>query len=226
VDADLWLAEIDRLAAGVTHFEALRQRLFVEEGFAGATDDYYDPDNSLLHRVLERRRGIPISLSVVAIEVGRRAGVVVEGIGMPGHFLIRSAGSDQFCDPFHGGALLDERDCETRFRHVTGADATVPFGAESLPVVDDHQILARMLANLAHIYRAQGKPSDLEWVLRCQRALPGMATGATLHLAETLTTRGRFRDAARELEATATQANAADRQRLLQVARAVRARLN
>ena len=183
LDADLWLAEIDRLAAGVSHFEALRQRLFVEEGFTGATDDYYNPDNSLLHRVLERRRGIPISLSVVAIEVGRRAGVVVEGIGMPGHFLIRSAGSVQFCDPFYGGALLNEQECEARFRQVTGADATVAFGAETLPVVDDHQILARMLANLAHIYRAQANLADLEWVLQCQRALPGMATQATLHLA-------------------------------------------
>lgn len=226
VEVEAWLAELDRLADGPTSFEDLRQRLFVEEGFAGAVDDYYEPHNSMLHHVLEHRRGIPISLAVVAIEVGRRAGVVVEGIGMPGHFLIRTPGADRFCDPFHGGVLLDEQECETRFREATGADTTVRFGADALPVVDDHQILARMLENLASVYSTRGKLGDLEWVLRCQRAIPVVRTRAALRLGETLVAAGRFLDAAGELERSAAEADTADRERLERAAHAARARLN
>jgi regulator of sirC expression with transglutaminase-like and TPR domain len=226
LDRDVWLEELDRLAAGVDNFEALRRRLFVERGFAGAVDDYYNPDNSLLHRVLQHRRGIPISLSVVAIEVGRRAGVAVQGIGMPGHFLIRSPESGRFCDPFHRGALLDETDCQTRFRQATGAGEEVPFGPEALPVVDAHHILARMLANLAHIYRAQGRTGDLEWVLRCQRAIPPVRAQAALRLGEVMAAQGRFTEGAREIEATAERVDAAEREPLGHAARALRARLN
>src|SRR6185437_9087185 len=79
LDAGIWLRELDRLAQGIDSLEALIHRLFVEERFAGNTADYYDPRNSLLDRVLHRKLGIPITLSIVCLEVGRRAGVTLEG---------------------------------------------------------------------------------------------------------------------------------------------------
>src|SRR3546814_4479768 len=86
------MGRLDALAAGVAEptVEALTAHLFGVEAFAGDTDSYFDPRNSLLSDVLDRRLGIPITLAVVAIEVGRRCGVPLVGIGMPGHFLVRS----------------------------------------------------------------------------------------------------------------------------------------
>lgn len=226
LDPQVWLRELDGLAAGLGSFDELRQRLFVDLGFAGAVEDYYNEDNSLLHRVLQRRRGIPISLSVVAMEVGRRAGIPVQGIGMPGHFLVRSSESGRFCDPFHGGILLDDRALLARFREVTGAGGDVHLGPGILPVVNAHQILARMLANLAHIYRASARTPDLEWTLRCQRAIPGVRAQAAMQLGEVLAAQGRFLDGARALEETAQRVDASEREGLTRAARGIRARLN
>jgi regulator of sirC expression with transglutaminase-like and TPR domain len=222
LDEQVWLSELDRLAVGVTDFESLRQRLFVAEGFTGAIEQYHGAESSMLHRVLETRRGIPISLSVVAIEVGRRAGVAVEGIGAPGHFLIRDPVSGMYCDPFHQGDLLEEEE-------VPALLASVGAGAElrpHLPVVTTHEILTRMLTNLVHLFRRSGRVRDLEWALRCQRAIPGIRVDAVLHLGESLASQGRFLEAAQELETTALETDAADAKRLLTAARAVRARLN
>jgi len=107
LDASLWLQELDRLAERVDSLETLIHRLFVEENFAGNTTNYYDPRNSLLDQVLERRLGMPITLSVVCLEVGRRAGVSLEGVSMPGHFLVRPMATDHYLDAFNGGALHD-----------------------------------------------------------------------------------------------------------------------
>ena len=118
VDVDAGCARLDELAAACSapSFDAVREELFARRGFSGATDDYADPRNSYLDAVLERRRGIPISLSVVVIEVARRLGVAVNGIGMPGHFLVQEAGADDiWCDPFYGGELLDVDGCRARF---------------------------------------------------------------------------------------------------------------
>ena len=98
-----------------TRVEALNGYLFGEEGFHGNNEDYYDPRNSFLNDVLDRRTGIPVTLSAVYMEVGRRCGLEVEGIGLPGHFIVgvrcspRLDGGgepQQLVDPFHGGALL------------------------------------------------------------------------------------------------------------------------
>src|ERR1051325_105084 len=86
--------------------EALNRYLFDEQGFAGNAAEYYDPRNSMLHRVLERRLGIPITLSVVYMEVGRRAGLRVEGVGLPGHFIVRAYESDDASDD-NEGTLVD-----------------------------------------------------------------------------------------------------------------------
>lgn len=209
LDADAWLAELDHLAAGVRDFDGLRERLFIEEGFVGARDDYYDPDNSLLDRVLARRRGIPISLSVVAIETGKRAGVAVEGVNAPGHFLIRDPVTGALCDAFNAGAWVDE-----------------PESAGPLPLADAHQILARMLNNLVSIYQGRGRLNDLEWTLRCQRAIPLARAEATLRLGRLLSQRGQFLDASAVLLATAEEVDATDAERLTNEARSLRARLN
>ena len=157
-DVEAGLAALDALALScpAPTLDELRHHLFVREGFAGNADDYYDPANSFLDKVLERRRGIPITLAVVAMEVGRRLGLVVEGIGAPGHFLARHGGT--VFDPFHRGATVD----------TTTVDAAL------LEPATTTVILARMLANLKQIYLGAGDATALEWVLRLRTAIPGI----------------------------------------------------
>ena len=209
------LGELDRIAAGLDSVDALLNRIFVEEGFAGDTENYYDPRNSLLPDVLARRRGIPITLSVVCIEAGRRAGIALEGIGMPGHFLIRPAGTQSYQDPFTG-CPLDLAACEALFRGATGADADVPFGPHLLTVAPPKAILARMLENLRGVYRAAGQLADLEWVLRMRLELPGAGGALVAELGEVLAAQGRWVQGAQLLEARGFD----------RAARALRARLN
>jgi hypothetical protein len=132
LDVEEYLVRLDELAgralarAGVapaSRLAALRHVLHEEEGLRGNEKDYYDPRNSFLNDVLDRRLGIPISLSVVWIEVARRAGVVLEGIGFPGHFLARYAspsGQEVYVDAFHGGEMLSVDECVARYRARTG----------------------------------------------------------------------------------------------------------
>lgn len=138
----------------------LGRALFEEVGFRGNTADYYDPRNSFLREVLERRTGIPITLAVVTMEVGRRAGVRASGIGFPGHFLVRvheRPGDDgEVIDPFNGGAALREADLAELLRRVVGPEAR--FEPSLLEPTTNRQILTRMLQNLAGIY---GKAGDL-----------------------------------------------------------------
>src|SRR5829696_7811715 len=120
VDIAANLARLDDLAekCPAPTLDALVTHLFRTEGFAGNRADYYDPRNSFLHEVLDRRLGIPITLSIVVLEVGRRLGVPLSGVGLPGHFLVRDKVDDRvFIDPFHGGRLLDESAC--RRLHAT-----------------------------------------------------------------------------------------------------------
>lgn len=228
LDAAHWLAELDRLAAGVDSLEGLRHRLFVEEGFAGNSRDYYDPRNSLLHEVLRRRLGIPITLAVVAIEVGRRAGVALEGVGMPGHFLVRPVGSPRHLDVFAGGVELDLAECERRFRAASGAGPDVPFGAHLLAATPTRAILTRMLENLRAVYRTRARPRDLEWVLRMRMLLtpPGADLTELLELAEALGEQGRWTEGARLLDERADTLDDPRADRLRMAARMLRANLN
>jgi regulator of sirC expression with transglutaminase-like and TPR domain len=131
--------------------EILRQHLFVDLGFSGNTRDYYDPKNSFLNEVLTRRLGIPITLSVVYIEVARRLGVRVQGVGFPGHFLMRVDGSAQqaMVDPMSGLAL-DTRGLTRLVERALGSRAKLePQMLSPTPV---RHIVARMLMNLRGIY--------------------------------------------------------------------------
>jgi regulator of sirC expression with transglutaminase-like and TPR domain len=130
----------------------LRECLFEEEGFAGNTDDYGDPRNSFLNDVIERRLGIPITLSLVLIDVGRRLGLDMEGIGLPGHFVTgaRVGGEHVLLDPFHGGAILTGEACSDVVARALGR--RIELAAEHFKPVTNRQFLTRMLANLKGSY--------------------------------------------------------------------------
>lgn len=135
----------------------LNRFIFEELGFTGNQTDYYDPRNSLLSEVLERRTGIPITLSVVYMEIGRRAGLHVDGIGLPGHFIVRAreatSGESLLVDPFNG-KIIDAEDCQERLDTIYGGQA--PLTDVHLRPVSTRDILARLLRNLKGIYAQAG----------------------------------------------------------------------
>lgn len=180
LDPSEYLRRLDDLAARLrTSLEAttsnedkihaINSLLFTEEGFRGNADDYYDARNSFLNEVLDRRLGIPITISIVYLEVGRRAGVPFYGIGLPGHFIVGlPSGNDRiFIDPFNGGRILTEEDC----RELSQAywTASRPFDRRYLEPVWPKQILVRLMRNLKAIYwqtESQDKAWQMiEWIL-------------------------------------------------------------
>lgn len=163
--ADGLRPRLPRGAAAATAARLLASHLFEECGFRGNRADYYDPRNSFLNDVVERRTGIPISLSVLAIEVGRRLDIPIEGVGFPGHFLVRVAGpgSPLLLDCFRGGAPVEADELLTRLRSLSetssGPDFTQvpPRFLEGTPTAG---ILARMLRNLLRIYLEKRAPAQ------------------------------------------------------------------
>ena len=143
---------------GGPRVEALNAYLFEELGFNGNESDYYDPRNSMLHQVLTRRTGIPITLSVVYIEVGRRAGLRVEGLGLPGHFIVRAFENDEdvegvLVDPFNR-RVTDAEECQSRMDAIY--DGRLELSEEHYRPVGARSILARMLGNLKAVYVRAG----------------------------------------------------------------------
>jgi regulator of sirC expression with transglutaminase-like and TPR domain len=132
--------------------KALNDYLFEELQFIGNRDNYEDPRNSCLNEVLDRRTGIPITLSVVYMEVARRAGLQVDGINFPGHFLVRcpERKGQLIIDPFHAGALLSEQKCRMLLQKHVGNE--VAFSKSLLAPATRQQIVIRMLLNLKRIY--------------------------------------------------------------------------
>lgn len=131
---------------------ALNQALFDDEGFSGNETDYYDPRNSFLNEVMDRRTGIPITLSLLYMETARRAGLPVVGIGLPGHFIVRYLvpGRHYWIDPFHHGALMSEADCKEKVQRIYGGK--MPFRSDYLKPVTGFAMLSRLLYNLKNIY--------------------------------------------------------------------------
>jgi regulator of sirC expression with transglutaminase-like and TPR domain len=166
LDAGPYLQRLERMgeaAAGrlqrdnPSRIATLNAYLYEELGFSGNREHYDDPRNSFLNEVLDRRLGIPISLAAVYLEIGRRAGVRLEGINFPGHFLVRApadpAGArtdDVIIDPFHAGALLSEVDCRHLLRAQLGED--VAFDHSLFATATRQQIVVRMLVNLKRLY--------------------------------------------------------------------------
>ena len=133
----------------------LAELLFEELGFEGERDDYYDPNNSYLDKVMQRRKGIPISLSVLTMAIGERAGMDLEGVGFPGHFLVRVGGPEGvYQDPFNGGTLLDGQGLSELAAEFLGAEMAIH--PSYLEPVDTHTIAIRMLANLKNAHRRRG----------------------------------------------------------------------
>ncbi len=133
--------------------EGLAWFLGKEQGFSGNPDEYYDPRNSYLNEVMDRRLGIPITLCIVYIEVARRAGIRLQPVTFPGHFLIKlpnDDGEDLFLDPYNGGRLMTVDDCE-RFYHELHGDST-PFSETMLAAGTKRQVVTRVLRNLKAIY--------------------------------------------------------------------------
>ncbi len=136
--------------------KSLNAYLFSDQQFAGNRDRYDDPRNSCLNEVLDRRSGIPFTLSVVYMEVGRRAGMEIDGVNFPGHCLVRvreTAGRKPrglIVDPFHSGALLSEQDCRTLLEKHVGSEVT--FSRSLMATATRMQIIVRMLLNLNRVY--------------------------------------------------------------------------
>lgn len=148
--------EVANASSGIGRARAISDCLFDRLGFCGNTHDYYDPRNSFLCDVLERRTGIPISLSVLYLEVSRRVGVLAQGVNFPGHFLVRVAIEDAwlFLDPFSGGRTLTPADLEALLKKTTTPDAILEPSV--IAAASKRQILSRMLVNLAGIYGRNG----------------------------------------------------------------------
>ena len=148
----------DRLPAdfSVTHrLVALNPYLFRELGFSGKMDEYYDPRNSFLNDVLARKTGIPITLSIVYLEVGQRLGLKLKGVSFPGHFLVkvRVTGGELVLDPYAGGRSLSEEELRERLAQFTDKDTAKELPLEDfLEPASPRQILARLLRNLKAIY--------------------------------------------------------------------------
>jgi regulator of sirC expression with transglutaminase-like and TPR domain len=136
--------------------DALRVFLFDELGFRGNVDHYDDPRNSYLDDVLERKLGIPLTLSILVIEVARLAGLPAEGVGLPGHFIVRveDRGRRLLIDPFHGGHIITIEDCKELVVRTTGR--TSLFRKDSLDTATPRAMLTRLLLNLKRIHLAQG----------------------------------------------------------------------
>jgi len=173
LDTERYLSMLDGLGAGAHRWieaktaewndtstlaciRAFNEYLFSEQGFRGNQDHYDDPRNSCLNEVLDRRTGIPITLSLVYMEIGRRAGLRIDGVNFPGHFLVRCpevggrGRAGLVIDPFHGGALLSEDDCRALLEKHVGQD--LAFSRSLLAPATRPQIIVRILLNLKRLY--------------------------------------------------------------------------
>jgi regulator of sirC expression with transglutaminase-like and TPR domain len=219
VEVEVERARLDEIARGVPEptVEGLRTHLVDDLGFTGDRTHYHDARNSLLPEVLDRRAGIPLTLAVVAMEVGRRCGVPLVGIGMPGHFLVRPAGDEaRFLDLFDGGTELDRVACRAVFERLHEG---VPWDDGFLDPVGPTAIVSRMLANLANAYRRTGDRAALAWAIDLRLRLPGATERDRRELAVLLGAAGRYDAAADVLEATGQERDQHSAARL-------RARLN
>lgn len=182
LDPDLHLRRLESLSIAAVvsvardaplpeRIRALNRFLFVEEGFSGNQEDFYDPRNSFLDQVLERRTGIPITLSLLYVEVARQVGIPAFGVGFPGHYLVRvgEGGATLVLDPFARGVSLGEEDLDQRLADLYGEGAlTIRTNPALLRAATRRETLVRMLANLKAIYAREG---DLQQALIAVNAI-------------------------------------------------------
>jgi len=168
LDVDEYLNALDMMADDVREqlpiesyplkiLKTINHYLYGNLGFAGNTENYYDPRNSFLNDVIDRRTGIPITLSLVYLAIAQRLDFPMVGIGMPGHFLIRPIQEDMdiFVDAFSQGEILFPQDCQDRLNQMSGQ--SVEMQPQFLAAVTPRQFLARMLTNLKATYLSRGE---------------------------------------------------------------------
>jgi regulator of sirC expression with transglutaminase-like and TPR domain len=170
IDVDDVVRGLDQLATECQPTFDSILHLF-QHHLTGNTSDYGDPRNSYLHHVLHRGLGIPITLSVCAIEIGRRLEVPVRGIGLPGHFLVECEG--RFADPYHLGRMYTGDELEPAWRRMTGL--TEPLDGRLLAPVSDRGIVLRMLNNLKNTFVAMDDPVPLRTLATLRSAFPELA---------------------------------------------------
>ena len=166
-------ARLSRTAGAEEKVVELNQFLFDELGYTGNAEEYYDPRNSYLNEVIDRRTGIPITLSVLYMELGRKIGLPLEGVSFPGHFLVRvrMRGGMLVLDPFAGGEPQTEDELRARLERVIPRDVTGGIPVRDLPLeqflepATNRQILARLLRNPKGIYRQAEMPERMLDVL-------------------------------------------------------------
>ncbi len=185
LDMDSYLRHLDTMAARTevligqdrsssNILNCIREVLFVQEGLRGNVEDYYDPHNSYLSDVLDRKLGIPITLSVVFIEVARRINFPAFGVGFPGHFIVKHQGEERelLIDPFNGGRILTESQCQELLDRVYGG--AVSIQPSFLQIMGKKAIISRMLFNLKGIYyQKEEYPKALSVVERILVLNPG-----------------------------------------------------
>jgi len=224
-DIEVNLARLDELAGSVPEpeLESLTRTLFGSWGFVGDQVDYYDPRNSYLHEVLARRRGIPITLSVVLMEVGRRAGVALVGVSTPAHFLTCTTTLPRrWIDAFAGGRVLDRAELDEQFSRLAPGVDLEPY---LVPVPPAH-VVSRMLANLVAIHRHRNDRAGLLWATRLRTLVPGASADDRRAYGGALAACGDFVRAAKVLESLVEDGATTDPDDELARAQRLRARLN
>ncbi len=179
INIDGFKAQLDDWADRIRHvagnspgpgvaIDALNEVLFHQLGFIGNEVDYFNPENSYLNRVMDLRRGIPISLSMIYLLIGKRLGLPLVGIGMPGHFICRwqTATEEVFIDPFHAGKLLTRSECRKRL-----LDLGIEYDDRHLAPLSHRRTLTRVVANLHLIYKERREAANVERLLRYLIAL-------------------------------------------------------
>jgi regulator of sirC expression with transglutaminase-like and TPR domain len=164
LDVQVYLERLDDMAsqmlprlADAHPIDVFRTYLFEEQGFRGNIDDYFDPRNSFLNQVIDRRTGVPISLSAIYLVLAQRMDLPFVGIALPGHFIVRYDGDAEpvYLDPYNAGVTMTIEDCRQRIKDISGG--RLPFKPEFLDPVGSRQILARLLRNLKAIYVARAE---------------------------------------------------------------------
>ena len=218
LDVDAQLLRIDALADGlrssgfepgadpVADARGIASYLRDTLGFTGDVASYHDPRNALLSEVLDRKRGLPITLSILYVALGRRLGVRTWGIGLPGHFVVGVAADERpvVVDPFHDGRLLDEADLGARVRELTGGQ--LAYSRNMLRPIAPAAIIRRVLNNLTRDFTTANAYADALWSVELKQLLPGTVPDDHRARGELLLKVGRFDEAAEAFESYIAEA--------------------
>jgi regulator of sirC expression with transglutaminase-like and TPR domain len=211
VEVDRYVRQVEKMAEEILarfpegssekqKMDLLLKYLFEENGFHGSRQEYYHTANNQMHRVIEDREGMPIALSVLVIDLARRCGMGVDGVGMPGHFLVRLTSDNRlegpWIDPFESGEWIDEEQLQKRFVETTGQG----FLPEDLPTFSNRQILQRMLRNLIGSAERKGDSQTALRYLDAMVALSSDDVATRLQRAVLRGQNGRYPEALEDLQ--------------------------